>query len=220
LIFLIKQCKIRLNIGAIILGSNVCKLINFKLILKKMRRTWRKAKPKQEKQFFINEKIRAHEVFLIDEENTQIGNTSKNEALAKAREAELDLVEVNPTAQPPVCKIMDFGQFKYEKEKKAHKQKVAQKKIETKGIRLSVRISDHDKELRLKQATKFLEKGHKLKIDLFLRGRERAHPEKAVESIKEFVATLEQNEGLNIFREQDLTKQGGRFIMILVNKKD
>mgnify|MGYP002398317033 FL=1 len=105
-----------------------------------MRRTWRKAKPKQEKQFFINEKIRAHEVFLIDEENTQIGNTSKNEALAKAREAELDLVEVNPTAQPPVCKIMDFGQFKYEKEKKAHKQKVAQKKIETKGIRVSIRI--------------------------------------------------------------------------------
>lgn len=185
-----------------------------------MRRTWRKAKPKPTKRFYVNEQIRATDVFLLGEDGEQKGAVSLQEALRLAKESDLDLVEVNPTAKPPVCKIMDYGQFKYEKEKKAHKQKVAQKKVDTKGVRLSVRISDHDKELRLNQAIKFLTKGHKLKIDLILKGRERAHPEKAVEIIKAFAAQLEAQEDLNIQREQDLTKQGGRFIMILVNKKD
>ncbi len=185
-----------------------------------MRRTWRKAKPKPTKRFYSNEQIRATEVFLIDEEGEQIGNIDIKDALAKARGADLDLVEVNPSAQPPVCKIMDYGQFKYEQEKKAHKQKLQQKKVETKGVRLSVRISKHDLELRLDRAVKFLTKGDKLKIDLILKGRERAHPAKAVEIIKDFVAQLEAKEELNILKEQDLTKQGGRFIMVLVNKKD
>ncbi len=185
-----------------------------------MRRTWRKAKPKPQKKFYINQQIRAKEVFLIDENGEKLGKVDFAEALQKAKDIELDLVEVNPTATPPVVKIMDYGQFKYEKEKKAHKQKVLQKKVDTKGVRLSVRISKHDMEMRLDRAVKFLKKGHKLKIDLILKGRERAHPAKAVETIKEFVQTLEANEDLNISKEQDLTKQGGRFIMILVNKKD
>jgi translation initiation factor IF-3 len=185
-----------------------------------MRRTWRKAKPKPQKRFWMNDKIRATDVFVIDEEGEQKGVMSLAEALRMAKESELDLVEVNPTAEPPVCKIMDFGQFKYEQEKKAHKQKVQQKKIDTKGVRLSVRISDHDLGMRLDQADKFLKKGHKLKIDLILKGRERAHPELAVETIKDFAAKLEAKEDLNIIKEQDLTRQGGRFIMILVNKKD
>lgn len=185
-----------------------------------MRRTWRKAKPKQEKKFYINRQIRVAEVFLIDETGENIGNVTTEKAIKMAEDLSLDLVEVNPKAQPPIAKIMDYGQFKYEKEKKAHKQKVQQKKIDTKGIRLSVRISKHDMELRLEQAIKFFKKGHKLKIDLILKGREKAHPEKAVETIKEFVALLEANEELSITREQDLTKQGGRFIMILVNKND
>lgn len=185
-----------------------------------MRRTWRKAQPKLEKKFFINEQIRAEEIFLIDENGENVGQVTVAEALAKARELELDLVEVNPQAKLPVCKIMDYGQFKYEKEKKAHKQKIAQKKIDTKGIRLSVRISRNDLEMRINQAAKFLEKGHKLKLELVLKGRERTHPEKAVEIINSFVAELSAKEGLNIVREQDLTKQGGRFIMILINKND
>jgi translation initiation factor IF-3 len=185
-----------------------------------MRRTWRKAQPKLEKKFLANEQIKAEEVFLIDENGEKIGKISTEEALQQAKENDLDLVEVNPQADLPVCKIMDYGQFKYEKEKKAHKQKLAQKKVDTKGIRLSVRISKNDFEMRIKQAMKFLEKGHKLKLELVLKGRERAHPEKAVEIINNFVAELESKEDFNIVREQDLTKQGGRFIMILINKND
>jgi len=185
-----------------------------------MRRTWHKAKPKIEKRFRVNDQIRVPEVFLIGENGEQIGATSTFKALAMAREAELDLVEVNPKENMPVVKIMDYGQFKYEREKKAHKQKVAQKKVDTKGIRLSVRISEHDFNFRLEQAAKFLERGDKLKIELFLKGRERQHPEKAFETIKDFVGRLEAKEGLKIVREQDLTRQGGGFIMILANKKD
>ena len=185
-----------------------------------MRRTWRKAQPKLEKRFLANEQIKAEEIFLIDENGDNVGKTTTAEALQKAKELELDLVEVNPRAEFPVCKIMDYGQFKYEKEKKAHKQKLAQKKVDTKGIRLSVRISRNDMDMRIKQAIKFLDKGHKLKIDLVLKGREKAHPEKAVDTINSFVRELEAKEELNIIREQDLTKQGGRFIMILINKTD
>jgi translation initiation factor IF-3 len=185
-----------------------------------MRRTWRKAKPKPEKRFRANEQIRIPEVFLIDENGMKIGVVPTEKALAQAREAEMDLVEVNPTARPSVVKIMDYGQFKYDREKKAHKQKVQQKKVETKGIRLSVRISKHDFCLRVEQANKFFQKGHKLKLELILKGRERQHPEKAAEIINNFVSELENNKDLNIEREQDLTKQGGRYTMILINKND
>jgi len=185
-----------------------------------MRRTWRKAKPKLEKKFFVNRQIRARDVFLIDENGENVGSMDTRDALLKAEEIGLDLVEVNPAAKPPVAKIMDYGQFKYEKEKRAHKQKVQQKKVDTKGIRLSVRISAHDFGFRIGQAEKFLQKGHKLKIELILKGREKAHPEKAVQTINGFVAKLEENKDLSLTREQDLTKQGGRFIMILVNKSE
>lgn len=185
-----------------------------------MRTTWRKAKPKTtEKRFFVNEQIRVASVFLIDENGERIGEMPTREALERAKEADLDLVQVDPKGAPPVAKIMDYGQFKYEREKKAHKQKIQQKKVEIKGIRLSVRISQHDFEVRVNQAKKFLEKGDKLKIELGLRGRERQHPEKAVETINSFVEELKKVEGFNIIPEQGLTKQGGRFIIVLVNKK-
>lgn len=185
-----------------------------------MRRTWRKAPPKQEKRFRVNEQIRVPEVFLIADDGEQIGVMSIEEALQKAEDEGLDLVEVNPLGQPPVVKVMDYGQFRYEKEKKAHKQKLQQKKLETKVVRLSVRIGTHDMLFRVEQGVKFLQKGHKLKVELFLKGREKAHPEKAVELMNAFVAELEKAEGLNIVRDQDLTRQGGGFIMILVNKND
>jgi len=185
-----------------------------------MRRTWRKAQPKPQKRFLSNQAIKASEVFLIDENGEQVGKIATSEALERAQSLGLDLVEVNPTADPPVAKIVDYGQLKYEREKKAHKQKIAQKKVDTKGIRLSVRISKNDLQLRVSQALKFFQKGNKVKVELVLKGRERQHPEKAVEIINEFVAELEEKGELSLFREQDLTKQGGRFIMILVNKKN
>jgi translation initiation factor IF-3 len=144
--------------------------------------------------------------------------TSK--ALSMAMDAELDLVEVNPLGNPPVVKIMDYGQFKYEKEKKAHKQKVQQKKVETKVIRLSIRIGKHDLKVREEQAASFLQKGHKLKIELILKGRERQHPEIAHERIGDFVRELEKIEGLKIAKEQDLTRMGGTYTIILFNKND
>lgn len=184
-----------------------------------MRRKWKKAKPKVVAPIYrSNEKIRVPEVFLIDENEEKIGPVPTHEALTRARDLELDLVEVAPKANPPVAKIIDFGQLKYEQDKRAHKQKVQQKKVDTKEIRLSVRISGHDFDFRLSQANKFLEKGNKLKIDLVLKGREKQHPEKARETIRNFVDRLKEKEGLNIQEEQPLTKQGGRFNIILVNK--
>ncbi len=184
-----------------------------------MRRKFRKAKPKEDKKPIIaNEKIRFPEVFVIDENGDALGNKKTSEALAIAQEADLDLVMINPKADPPIVKIMDLGQYKYEQEKKAHKQKALQKKVETKGIRLSVRISDHDFNFRIKQAEKFLAKGNKVKIEIVLKGREKQHPQKAYDIFMKFVQRLEENEDFNLVREQDLTKQGGRFTMILINK--
>ncbi|MFH1745167.1 MAG: translation initiation factor IF-3 [bacterium] len=185
-----------------------------------MRRTWQKAKPKFEKRFKMNQQIVAPVVFLIDENGEMRGDMPIRQALTMATEFGFDLVEVNPTAQPPVVKIMDYGQFKYEQEKKAHKQKVQQKKMDTKIIRLSVRISKHDFDVRVEQAIKFLSKGDKLKAELVLRGRERQHPEKAMETIRGFVSEIEKQGNLRVTREQDLTNQGGRYTIILINKPD
>jgi translation initiation factor IF-3 len=185
-----------------------------------MRRTWKKAKPKQEKRFRANQQIRVPEVFVVDEEGEKIGKMPTAKAKALAEEVDMDLVEVNPKADPPIVKIMDYSQFKYEQEKKAHKQKQQQKKVETKGIRLSVRISQHDLDMRLEQARKFLKKGDRLKMELILKGREKQHPAKAAEMMNDFVSRLDEDEDLNIMREQDLTKQGGKYIMMLLNKKE
>jgi len=156
---------------------------------------------------------------VIDEANEALGVMSIEDALAKAQEADLDLVEVNPKANPPVVKIVNLGQLKYEREKQAHKQKMQQKKVETKNIRLTFRISEHDQEMRVLQAEKFLAKENKTKIELILRGRERQYPQKAAEMMKNFVAKLQANPDLNIEVEQPLTNQGGRFTIILINKK-
>ncbi len=174
---------------------------------------------KEEPIFRSNDKIRVPEVFLIDENGEAAGNMPTAKALAMAQEMDLDLVEVNPKANPPVVKITNLGQLKYERDKKAHKQKMQQKKVEMKNIRLSFRISSHDLGLRLHQAEKFLSKDNKIKVELILRGRERQHQDKAKEIINGFVAKLKENEDLNVEIEQPLTKQGGRFIIILINKK-
>ena len=184
-----------------------------------MRRKWRKPKPKPEKKIIANQRIQADNVFLISEEGEKLGETTTREALQKAKEEEMDLVLVNPKVDPPVAKITDLGRMKYESEKKAHKQKMQQQKVETKSIRLSVRISKHDFDFRINQAKKFLEKGNKLKLDLFLKGREKQHPEKARETLQNFVSVLKEEEKLDITEEQPLTKQGGRYTIILVNKK-
>lgn len=184
-----------------------------------MRRSYHKQKPKEEKKFRINEQIRVSEVFLIDAEGENLGIMPTAKAISTAREAGLDLVEVNPKAEPPIVKIIDYGQFKYEKDKKAQKQKAKNKKTDTKTIRLSVRIGSHDFNVRLNQAKNFLKKGHKLQLDLRLKGREKQHPETAREVMTKFYSQLIGDNELDLALEQDLTKQGGQFNMIIVNKK-
>ena len=175
---------------------------------------------KKEKQFFkANQNIRSEEVFLIDENGENVGVVTTQEAIDRARDLDLDLVEVNPKANPPVAKIVDLGQMKYEHEKKLHRQRMAQKKIDTKVVRLSFRISEHDFNFRLAQAEKFLSKDNKLKVELILRGRERQYPNKAREFIEKFVDQLRQKEDLSIEIEQALTNQGGRFTIVVINKK-
>ncbi len=174
----------------------------------------------KEKIFFkSNLQIKAPQVFLIDETGESIGVMDTAEAVQRAKEVDLDLVEVNPKENRPVSKIVDRGQLKYEREKKAHKQKVQQKKVEVKAVRLSFRISDHDTELRFNQSVKFLTKGDKLKVELLLKGREKQYPQKAAEIINEFFNKLKAVPDFNIELEQPLTKQGGRFSMIVINKK-
>lgn len=184
-----------------------------------MRIKFHRLEAKEKKFFKANKDIHSAQVFLIDENGDNFGIIDTAEALTRASDLDMDLVEVNPKADPPVAKIMDMGQFRYEMEKKAHKQKVQQKKVETKNIRLSVRISEHDFDFRLNQAEKFLSKDNKLKLEISLKGREKQYPEKAAEIINDFVAKLKLLPNLKIESEQALTKQGGRFTILLINKK-
>jgi translation initiation factor IF-3 len=133
-------------------------------------------------------------------------------AITKAQEKGLDLVEVSPIANPPVCKFTDFGQFQYSKSKKQKEQK--KKKVEIKGIRLSLKIGKHDIDFRVKQAEKFLKQGDKVKIELNLKGREKAHKDLAKEVITNFIETIENE----IVAEQELKAQGGRLSTIIKSK--
>lgn len=123
----------------------------------------------------VNEAIRAREVRLIGPNGDQIGVKSKQEALEMAQNANLDLVMVAPNAKPPVCRIMDFGKYRYEQQKKEKEARKKQKVINVKEIRLSPTIEDHDFNTKLRNARKFLEKGDKVKVAIRFRGRAITH---------------------------------------------
>ncbi|MGC9109078.1 MAG: translation initiation factor IF-3 [Caldimicrobium sp.] len=127
----------------------------------------------------VNEKIRAKEVRLIGPDGKQIGIVPLSEALRIAEDYGLDLVEVAPTATPPVCKIMDFGEFLYQEAKKAKEAKKKQTVIEVKEIKLSPKTDKHDLEVKIKHILRFLEDNNKVKIRVVFKGRELAHPELA-----------------------------------------
>ncbi|MDD6381601.1 MAG: translation initiation factor IF-3 [Lachnospiraceae bacterium] len=126
-------------------------------------------------ELLVNEKIRAREVRLIGEHGEQIGIMSAKDAQFKAREADLDLVMVSPNAHPPVCKIIDYGKYRYELARKEKEAKKKQKVIEVKEIRFSPNIDENDLNTKLNNARKFLAKGNKVKLTLRFRGREMAH---------------------------------------------
>ena len=163
-----------------------------------------------------NEQILVPEVRLIDETGTFLGVMKTPDALKIAREREYDLVEVSPKESPPVCKLLDYGTFKYQKAKEQRAQKAHAKKVEVKGIRLSVKMGGHDIDVRKKQALDFLEGGDKLKIEIILRGREKAHGELAEQRIKDFLAAIEQT--YQMYVEQPVTRQGGNVSSIVGRK--
>ncbi len=155
----------------------------------------------------VNEKIRVREVRLIDEDGEQLGIVPTVDALRMAREKELDLVEVSGKSSPPVCKIMDYGKYKYQLAKKAQEAKKKQTVIQIKEMKIGLKIEEHDFQFKMKHLRDFLEEGHKLKIIIMFRGREILHvdmgeklAQKVIESLKD-VGELEQKsrfDGRNI----------------------
>ena len=138
----------------------------------------------------INEEIRDKEVRVIGEQGQQLGIMSAREALALAQEAELDLVKIAPTAQPPVCRIVDYGKFKYEQLRKEKEAKKKQKVTEVKEIRLSPNIDTNDLNTKINAARKFLTKGDRVKVTLRFRGREMAHMNSSKHILDDFAESL------------------------------
>jgi translation initiation factor IF-3 len=125
----------------------------------------------------VNERIRIREVRLIDDEGNQVGIIATRDALEMARQKGLDLVEVAPNAVPPVCRLMDYGKFRYEQSRKERDSRKNQHVVELKEVRIRPKIDDHDLETKGRQAAKFLDHGDKVKLTVLFRGREMAHPD-------------------------------------------
>lgn len=175
----------------------------------------RKKRPKKLliPQYLVNHKITAEELRVLGPEGENLDVLSKSAALEKAAEHNLDLVEINPKANPPVAQIMDFNHFKYRKEKQARKQKQQAHVSEIKGIRLSMRIGKGDIETRKKQSLKFLERGDKVKIEIILRGAERYKTPFAYDVINDFIALIQVDLAVKI--EQPSTRQGNKITAII-----
>lgn len=138
----------------------------------------------------INEQIRDREIRLIGQNGEQLGIMSARDAQKHAQEAGLDLVKVAPTAKPPVCKIIDYGKYKYELARKEKEAKKKQKTIEVKEVRLSPNIEENDLNTKVNNARKFLTKGNKVKVTLRFRGREMAHMQSSKHILDEFAQSL------------------------------
>ena len=138
----------------------------------------------------INEQIRDREIRLIGEDGEQLGIMSAREAMKIAQEAELDLVKIAPAAKPPVCKIIDYGKYKYEQARKEKEAKKKQKTVEVKEVRLSPNIDTNDLNTKINNAKKFISKGNKVKVTLRFRGREMAHVQQSKHILDDFAETL------------------------------
>jgi len=168
-----------------------------------------------ERQQRINTEINAPEVRLIGQEGEQIGIVPVREAQRMAEEAEVDLVEIAPLAKPPVCKLMDFGKFKYREAKKLHETKLKQKQIQVKEVKFRPGTDEGDYKIKLRNLTKFLEEGDKAKVTLRYRGREMAHQEFGVRLIQRVKNDLEAIAVV----EQWPKMEGRQLIMVLAPKK-
>ncbi len=167
-------------------------------------------------QYVKNRDITAPRVLVIDDEGNNLGVLGTPEAIAMAEDKGMDLIMINPKSEPPATKIVDFSEFKYQKEKEIRKQKAHSHTSEVKGIRLSVRIGDHDLEVKCDQAQKFLDRGDKVKIELILRGREHGKLDLAYDIIKQFMAKVGAQ--VTIRQEQEIQRQDHKLTAIIAKK--
>jgi len=159
----------------------------------------------------VNEEIRVREVQLIDNEGTNRGVTPTQDAITLAREAGLDLVEISPNTSPPICKILDYGKFKYQAHKKTAEARKKQKTVEVKEIKLRPGIDKHDYQVKMRSMRRFFEEGDKVKVTLRFRGREMAHQElgyKLLQRVREDMANLAKVEA-------EPMSEGRQIVMIL-----
>ena len=162
----------------------------------------------------INEEIRAKEVRLTSATNEPLGIVQLRDALQMAVEQNLDLVEVAPTAKPPVCRIMDFGKFKYEQQKREKEVKKKQKIVTVKEVKLRPNIEDHDFEVKFKNAQRFLQDGDKVKVTIMFRGRELSHPELGRKVLDKMAIQIKDIANI----ERGAKLEGKNMIMILAPK--
>ena len=140
----------------------------------------------------INEEIRDREVRVVDQNGEQLGVMSSRDALALAEERQLDLVKIAPQARPPVCKLMDYGKYRFEQSKKEREFRKNQKVITVKEVRLSATIEDHDVDVKYKNAVKFLKEGNKVKVTIRFRGRQITHSEIGRQIMTEFAERIKE----------------------------
>lgn len=168
-----------------------------------------------EKEIRINGEINASEVRLVGVDGEQLGVVSAREALFKAEEAELDLVEIAPQAEPPVCKIMDYGKFKYHEQKKQHEARLKQKQIQVKEVKIRPGTDENDYQVKLKNATRFLNEGDKVKVTLRFRGREMAHQELGLVQLQR----IETDIGELAVIEHTPKLEGRQMVMVMAPRK-
>ena len=166
-------------------------------------------------ELMINEQIRDKEIRVIGENGEQLGIMSAREAMKLAQEAELDLVKIAPTAKPPVCKIIDYGKYRYELARKEKEAKKKQKTVEVKEVRLSPNIEDNDLNTKVNNAKKFIQKGNKVKVTLRFRGREMAHVQTSKHILDDFAELLKDVATV----EKPAKLEGRNMSMVLTEKR-
>lgn len=169
----------------------------------------------QEREARINGEITAKEVRLISGDGEQLGVVSLKEALSMAAEKDVDLVEISPTAKPPVCKLMDFGKYKYEQSKKRDEAKKKQKQVQIKEIKFRPGTDEGDYNIKMRNVKRFLEDGDKVKITLRFRGREMAHQEFGAQLLERVKADLEELAAVESFPKME----GRQMVMMIAPKK-
>lgn len=164
----------------------------------------------------INEEIRDKEVRLIGSDGSQLGIVSAKEALRRADEAQLDLVKIAPNAQPPVCKIMDYGKYRFEQAKREKEARKSQKVIEIKEVRLGINIDVHDFNTKVRHAERFVKDGNKVKVSIRFRGREMGHQDLGLDTMNRFAEACAEFASI----EKPAKMEGRNMLMFLAPKKN